>query len=157
MIPGMPQPTALAAPRGRPFGLFALAGLLLFKSVLLVLVVAGAYVQDAGPLRDLIALPLEVFRALRETPLAGIGTLVLMAALVLSAAGLLGGRRWGWVGAMVLTGIFLATDIYAFSEGSANHLWMVLNVVTVFYLNQAEVRRVVGVASATSGAGGRDR
>jgi uncharacterized membrane protein (DUF2068 family) len=153
----MPKPTALAAPRGRPFGLFVLAGLLLLKSVLLVLVVAGAYLQETGPLRDLIALPLEVFTALRETPLAGIATLSIVAALALSAAGLLGGRRWGWVGAMVTTGIFLATDIYAFSEGSANHLWMVLNVVTVFYLNQAEVRRVVGVASATSAAGGQDR
>ena len=154
---GMPRPTALAAPRGRPFGLFALAGLLLFKGVLLVLVVAGAYLRDTGPLRDLVALPLEVFTALSETPLAGLVALALVAALVLSAAGLLGGRRWCWVGAMVTTGIFLATDIYAFSEGSGNDLWMALNIITVFYLNQAEVRRVVGVASATSGSGDQDR
>lgn len=153
----MSRPTALAAPRGRPFGLLVLAGLLLFKALLLVLVVAGAYLKDAGPLRDLIALPIAVFAEIRDTPAAGIGALILVAALVASALGLLGGRRWGWVGAMVTTGFFLATDIYAFSEGSANHLWMALNIITVFYLNQAEVRQVVGVTSARPVVRGQGR
>lgn len=154
---GMPRPTALAAPRGRPFGLFVLAGLLLLKALLLVLVFAGAYLTDTGLLRDLIALPMAVFAEIRDTPVAGIGALVLVAALVFSAVGLLGGRRWGWVGAMVTTGFFLATDIYAFGEGSANDLWMALNIITVFYLNQAEVRQVVGVTSARPVVRGQGR
>jgi hypothetical protein len=153
----MQRPAALAASRGRPFGLLVLAGLLLVKAILLVLVVAGAYLEDTGPLRDLVALSLATVEALRDNPLGMAVALALVAALVLSAVGLLGGRRWGWVGAMVTTGFFLATDIYSFSVGSANHLWMALNIITVFYLNQAEVRRVVGVASAGSEAGGQDR
>ena len=56
-----------------------------------------------------------------------------------------------------MTGFFLATDIYAFGEGSANDLWMALNIITVFYLNQAEVRQVVGVTSARPVVRGQGR
>ena len=47
---------------------------------------------------------------------------------------------------MVITGLFVAIDIYGYLNSSANHLWMLLNIVTVFYLNQRDVREVVGAA-----------
>ena len=55
-------------------------------------------------------------------------------------------RRTGWLLAMVITGLFVAIDIYGYLNSSANHLWMLLNIVTVFYLNQRDVREAVGAA-----------
>lgn len=141
----------------RPVGLFVLAGLLGLKAVLLLTVLAGAYLPDAGPIRRLIALPLATMEALRDEPLVLGLAIALVAALVVAAFGLLGRRRWGWLLAMITTGLFLATDIYAFSEGTANHLWMALNVITVFYLNQVEVRAIVGVSVGGPSALGSDR
>ena len=62
------------------------------------------------------------------------------AVLVVAAIGLFGGRRWGWLVAMVTTGVFIAADIVTFDAGVVHHLWMLLNIVTVFYLNQRDVR-----------------
>jgi uncharacterized membrane protein (DUF2068 family) len=136
---------------GRPFGLVALIGLLLLKAVLLGLGLVRDDLPDAGPLRRIIALPGALSDALRDTPIVGAVVLVLVALLVVAALGLWGRRRWGWVIAMVVTGLFLATDIWAFSDGRANHLWMLLNVITVLYLNQREVRESLGRREAGAG------
>ena len=71
----------------------------------------------------------------------------LAALLALAAVGLIALRRTGWLLAMVITGVFVAADIYAYLNDVANHLWMALNILTVFYLNQADVRAVVGAAN----------
>ncbi len=70
--------------------------------------------------------------------------------LVISALGMLGRQRVGWLLAMVVTGLAIALDIYGLANGGANHLWMGLNIVTVFYLNQRDVREVLGVTSSMS-------
>ena len=67
--------------------------------------------------------------------------------LVVAAVGLLSLHRRGWLLAMVATGVFVGFDIVAFTAGTANYLWMALNIVTVFYLNQTDVREVVGVTT----------
>ena len=46
---------------------------------------------------------------------------------------------------MVITGISVAIDIIAFLAGAGSELWMFLNVMTVFYLNQRDIRELVGV------------
>ena len=51
----------------------------------------------------------------------------------------------GWLLAMVITGISVAIDIIAFLAGTGSELWMLLNVITVFYLNQRDIRELVGV------------
>ena len=72
--------------------------------------------------------------------------LILAAAVLLaSALMLLAGRRTGWLLAMVITGVSVAIDIVAFLSGAGSHVWMLLNVVTVFYLNQRDIRELVGV------------
>jgi uncharacterized membrane protein (DUF2068 family) len=68
--------------------------------------------------------------------------------LVIAALGMLGRRRTGWLLAMVVTGVFIALDLYSFANNEADHLWMALNIVTVFYLNQRDVRAVVGVTAS---------
>ena len=46
---------------------------------------------------------------------------------------------------MVITGVSVAIDIVGFLAGTGSELWMFLNVVTVFYLNQRDIRELVGV------------
>jgi hypothetical protein len=53
-------------------------------------------------------------------------------------------RRVGWLLAMIITGVSVAVDIAAFLAGTGSELWMFLNVVTVFYLNQRDIRQRVG-------------
>ena len=58
--------------------------------------------------------------------------------------GLLTGRRWGWVGAIVISGVSLALAIGAWWYGNPAYLAMVINTIGVFYLNQREVRAIFG-------------
>ena len=77
------------------------------------------------------------------------GALILTAAvLMVSALMLLAGKRTGWLLAMVITGVSVAIDIIGFLAGAGSELWMFLNVVTVFYLNQRDIRELVGVTLA---------
>jgi len=140
---GMDPRPAAPMQSGRPFGLIVLVGLLLLKAVLLGLVLVRGELPDAGPIRRIIAIPAILAEALRDTPMVTAAILVVVALLVLAALGLWGRRRWGWVIAMVVVGLFLAADIWAWSDGRANHLWMFLNVVTVLYLNQRDVREIL--------------
>jgi hypothetical protein len=113
-----------AARRSLPFTLYVLAGLMLVKAVALLALVAGATVDEVRPLLGLSTIP----------------------ELLVSVIGMIARRRFGWLVGMVITGLFVAADIYAFANGTANHVWMALNIVTVFYLNQQDVREVVGAA-----------
>ena len=88
----------------------------------------------------------ELDEDLRDDPAAGPLVLAFAGLLLLSVIGMLSRRRTGWLLAMVITGLFVAIDIYGYLNGSANHLWMLLNIVTVFYLNQRDVREAVGAA-----------
>ncbi len=133
------------ARRRLPFTIFVLAGLMTLKALLLILVVAGATLEYIRPILGFSTAP-ALLDAIRDTPGAGSVLLVFAALLVISAIGMLGRRRIGWLLAMVITGLFVAVDIYSFANNGANHLWMGLNILTVFYLNQQDVREVVGAA-----------
>jgi hypothetical protein len=145
--PAQPDPVdeepSRSAPsrRRRPFGLLVLAALLLFKAAVVALVAASAFVVP-----DQIAQLLGGGGALAEAEgrVAGALLLAIAAILVVAAIGLLAMRRSGWLLTMVLTGVLIALDIGAIVDGTANHFWMALNIVTVFYLNQADVRAVFG-------------
>lgn len=141
--------TRAAAPTDRrsrrPFALLVLAGLLLFKAVLAAAVVVGAGIAAGGTLPDAIKVVPELGAVAEIAPGTRVVLLLLAALLVAAAVGLIGLRRRGWVLAMVLTGMFVAIDIGAFLQGDANDLWMLLNIITVFYLNQSDVRAALGV------------
>ncbi len=139
-------PSTLKPARRRlPFTLYVLAGLMLFKAVILVAVVGGATLDTLRPLLGLTTGP-ELAKMFRELPAAGPLVLAFAGLLILSVIGMFSRRRTGWLLAMVITGLFVAIDIYGYLNSSANHLWMVLNIVTVFYLNQRDVREAVGAA-----------
>ncbi len=135
--------------RRLPFTLFALAGVMLLKAVLLVLVVAGATLETLRPILGLTMDPALIL-AIRGTPWVS-ATLVFFAGLLtLSVIGILLRLRIGWLLGMVVTGFFVAIDIYGYMNNGANHLWMGLNILTVFYLNQRDVREAVGAAVSLS-------
>ena len=118
---------------------------MLFKAVIIVAVVAGATLETLRPILGLTTGP-ELTRIFQQSPASGPLLLAFAGLLVLSVIGMLSRRRTGWLLAMVITGLFVAIDIYGYLNSSANHLWMLLNIVTVFYLNQRDVREAVGAA-----------
>ena len=144
--------TPPSPPRRRPFTLIVLAGLMFLKAGLIGAAVVRALVEE-GVASGSVRVP-GVGVEVRETPAAGVILLAIAGILVVSALGLLGNRRAGWLLAMVTTGVFLAVDIVGFVNGSANHVWMVLNIITVFYLNQRDVREGVGVSASGPAAEG---
>jgi hypothetical protein len=139
----MSEAPAPAAARRKPVTLYILVGLMVFKSILIIVLLGGAFTLNDGPISESLRMP-GVGAAIRETPGAA-GVLILVAAvLLISALMLLAGRRIGWLLAMVITGVSVAIDIVAFFAGAGSELWMFLNVVTVFYLNQRDIRELMG-------------
>ena len=139
-----PKPTR---PRQRlPFTLYILAGLLLIKALLITMVVAGSSAVDV--LRPVLGFSdaTRLLETVRDTTGAGAVLLFFALLLVVSVIGMLSRRRIGWLLAMVITGLFVALDIYGHLNDAANYIWMLLNIITVFYLNQRDVREVVGAA-----------
>lgn len=145
----MPEPPATVTVQGdatsrRPFTLYVLVALIIAKSILIMLVLAGAFSNTDIQVGQLMRMP-GVAAFIRETPGATASLFLLAAVLLVSALLLLAGRRVGWLLAMVITGVSVAVDIAGFLAGTGSELWMLLNVVTVFYLNQRDVRDRVGV------------
>jgi hypothetical protein len=139
-------PSSLKPARARlPFTLYVLASLMLFKALIIVAVVAGATLETLRPILGLTTGP-ELTRIFQQNPAVGPIILAFALLVVLSVIGMLSRKRTGWLLAMVITGLFVAIDIYGYLNSSANHLWMLLNIVTVFYLNQRDVREAVGAA-----------
>ena len=122
----------------RPTTITILTGLLLAKAVVSAALAVG-WTIGAGPFISTLGLPSLLVDAGDS---ATVTTLLfaLAAVLVVAAIGLFSGRRLGWLLAMLTTGVFIAADIVTFDAGAAHHLWMRLNIATVFYLNQRNVR-----------------
>jgi len=143
-----PAPGTSAAPARRPFALLVLVGLLLLKAGVLVAVILDIRLSDDNPLYRWLRLSADL-RGFVETLMLSQLILGLLAALLVgSAVGLVLLRRDGWLMAMVLTGLFVAIDIAGFIGHDADYVWMAANIVTVFYLNQTDVRAAVGVSTA---------
>ena len=104
------------AARRKPVTLYILVGLMVLKSILIILVLGGAYSFNDGPIGEALRMP-GVGAAIRETP-GAVGVLILVAAVLLvSALMLLAGRRTGWLLAMVITGVSVAIDIVGVLAG----------------------------------------
>jgi hypothetical protein len=150
-MPSSPSPVPRHAGRRRPFALVMLAGLFLLKTVVLLLLVAGTTASPDAWYLQVGAVP-QALIAIRTTP--GTEVLVLVVAGLLAATfiGLLAMTRVGWLLAMMFSGVFVAFDIVAELSGTADHLWMALNIVTVFYLNQQDLRDLFGATAGPAEA-----
>jgi hypothetical protein len=122
----------------RPAAITILTGLLLAKAVVSA-ALAVSWAIGEGSFISTLGLPSLLAGAGDSATLSTL-LAAFAAVLVVAAIGLFGGRRMGWLLAMVITGVFIAADIVTFDAGAGNHLWMVLNIATVFYLNQRDVR-----------------
>src|SRR5207344_290758 len=64
----------------------------------------------------------------------------LFIASVLVVVGLILGKRWAWVLAIITSGVILALDLGWWFSGDPRHASMLMNSIAVFYLNQRDVR-----------------
>lgn len=131
----------------RPFALYILAGLLLVKAGVLLAVFFDLSLAEDNPIRHALQVSPELGKFIQGLTLADVALGSLAALLIGSAVGLVLLRRDGWLMAMVLTGLFVAADIVGFVNGDVSYLWMGLNIITVFYLNQTDVRAAVDVST----------
>ena len=130
--------------RRQPFALVVLAGLMMLKAALILLVAGGLALTDTR-IGDALQFP-DLFNQVEYRLAFTVLFVPVAALLIVAAVGLLLHRRRAWLLAMVMTGMFVATDIIGFINGVQSDIWMALNIVTVFYLNQRDVRELVGDA-----------
>ncbi|MFL5727155.1 MAG: hypothetical protein ACJ765_15545 [Chloroflexota bacterium] len=128
--------------RRRPLGVFVVAAVEIVRAALIF---TQTFALSLFPNADVLRIAAQV----PEAPPGGVafaltrGVAIGMAlASILAAVGLLSGRRWGWVGAIILSGLSLAFSIGAWWDGHAGYLSMLINIIAVFYLNQRDVRAV---------------
>ena len=80
----MSDAPAPAAARRKPVTLYILVGLMVVKSILIILVLGGAYSFNDGPIGEALRMP-GVGAAIREAP-GAVGVLILSAAVLLVSA-----------------------------------------------------------------------
>lgn len=126
-----------------PLGLWAIAVLLVIGGVAFLLGVAGA-----GP--SFLAGGLI---GLQTSPEGRTALAVLAVAMIVAAVGILLriGPAWGLT--MLIVGIGLVVNLFAYFSGDPNYLRLAVFVATAFYLNQRAVREVfLGPGSRRLGA-----
>ena len=123
-------------PDKRPFGVTVIIIIQLFSML--------AFVGDLFglPLSDLPDLsPAWVYRDMNSVLVFGLPILLVQLVIIV---GLWRLQRWAWFLIMVQLGIGLAIYIWAYFNGVALYIYMLLNIIIVFYLNQHEVQHVFG-------------
>ncbi len=125
--------------RTRPFGIRIIILLQLIYVALLITTQVDILVQGDTLLQvrwaDVLPQPTESLVA----TLAVLNTLILIT--LITVAGLWQLKHWAWVLLMLQIGVSLGLTMWAYFSGSPQHLAMAIGVITVFYLNQGDVRR----------------
>jgi hypothetical protein len=123
-----------------PLGVIVVGAIALFRSVTIVADLAAAqregifgWIADSGPLPDMP--PGTDVQIVALALLWG-----LLIASVLVVVGLVLGKRWAWVLAIITSGVILALDLGWWFAGDPRHASMLMNSIAVFYLNQRDVR-----------------
>jgi hypothetical protein len=123
----------------RPLGVLVVAAIQFVRAVLLVGQLLGVRIGI-----DWLRIAAQVPEPANNVAYAisrGLAVALIVATLA-AGYGLLAGRRWGWIGAIILSGLSLAFAIGGWWDGTPTYLSMAINVVAVFYLNQRDVRSV---------------
>ena len=116
--------------RRRPFGIYAVILLTLINQLLTLL----TYL-DILPLYISALFPVGSGNRLADTYHIFNAFLALLVVV-----GLWRLKRWAWVLTMIIVGIDLATGLWKYMHAMPDYLDMLINVITVFYLNQGEVQ-----------------
>jgi hypothetical protein len=142
-------PAGSATRARRPAAVTILAILQLLSAAALALILAGLLIDGSAVLETLTvnvaagardALDLEVWIA---TVLVGGLCVATLAAGIL----LLRMRQLGWTITMLLAGLELASSVFSWwAQGTTLTIPVMVQVVTVFYLNQRQVRVAFGIS-----------
>ncbi len=127
----------------RPLGVLVLGVLILSVGLLLsgvaVLVLFATIASSTGNLPpgwEVISKPWQF-----QDVLLVAAQLVLGAAAVVSGAGLLLLRTWGWLLALALLGCELVIQLSNYFQGRPNYWGMLFSALLVLYLNQRPIRK----------------
>jgi hypothetical protein len=133
--------------RRRPAGVIILSGLQFVRAGFLVAQLAGLTLSvELSWLRTAAQLPDPPDGTPAWFLTRGVG-IALSAASIVLGFGLFIGRRWAWVGSIVISGLSLALALGAWWDNHPVYVAMAINVVAVFYLNQREVGAFFGEAN----------
>lgn len=137
LAPDGPDSHAVETGRERhPFGLKAVIVLLLLQICTGLLVIAALWYVNQNMFDGVAAVLSVPGTVLYEL---GVQSLLVISRLVV-IVGLWRLRRWAWFMMMLLLAYSMATDVVSYFHGTAHYASMLLNVITVFYLNLHEVQ-----------------
>lgn len=144
-----PASEPAAGPAGRPAAVTILAILQLITAAAYGLIFLGLVVGSPGVLSEVAGrlLVAEDLIAEFRTGFVLLVLGVLFVACLAAGVLLLRMRRLGWTITMLIAGLGLATSVYLWwFEGTRLEFWLLVQIVTVFYLNQRQVRHVFGIS-----------
>jgi hypothetical protein len=143
----MPQPK-----HKRPFGVIVIAFLLLLNGMLATARGAGIayqfYEEQNGQLE-----PDKISERAEDLTLIEWLTLPMTAAGIVIAWGMWTLRPAAWLATMTLQGLYLAAHLYDYSQGRNIYPQLLVTVLTVFYLNQRDVKLVFRTRGTTARRG----
>jgi len=132
----------------RPFGIYAIIVLLLLSgggAALDIVRIRIGYPshfleQVAVFLREGTALNALSYRYVSDDQILLLINIVIISVTLLTALGLWFRRRTAWVMTMLLIGVGLVYNIWSYLADNPLYWSMLINVVTVFYLNERSVQ-----------------
>ena len=155
MITGVPaaSPGSPTRPR-RPPPVTFLAAVQLLSAVAYGLVFLALLADGSAVVDQVIASVGAATGHASDLAVAAVTSLVAAYFVAALAAGLLmlRMRQLGWTITMLLAGLGLASSVYLwFAQGTTLEIWVAVQVVTVFYLNQRQVREAFGISHRRAG------
>jgi Fe2+ transport system protein B len=155
-----PAGEAVAGPARRPPAVTILAVLQLITAAAYGLIVIGMVVGGPPAVAEVAGRVLVAESLIGELRMGFVLLVLGILFVACLAAGvlLLRMRRLGWTITMLIAGLGLATSVYLWwFQGTRLEFWLVVQIVTVFYLNQRQVRHAFGISggrlAATLGEG----
>jgi hypothetical protein len=132
----------------RPFGVTIIAFLLLLNGVLATTrsarIAYQFYEEQNGQLE-----PDKISERAQDLTLIEWLTLPITAAGIVIAWGMWALRPAAWLATMTLQGLYLAAQLYDYSQGQHVYPQLLITVLTVFYLNQHDVKLVFRTRDTT--------
>lgn len=147
------MPPRSAAPVRRPSAVTILAVVQLLSAAVYGLVLAILLV-DGPAVLEALASGASNEALVRDLEVAALVIIVGGLCVAALAAGvlLLRMRQLGWTITMLLAGLSLGASVYIWwTDGTALSIWLLIQIVTVFYLNQRQVREAFGISRREAG------
>ncbi len=133
----------------RPFGVIIIAFLLLLNGMLATArsarIAYQFYEEQNGQIE-----PEKISERAEDLTLIEWLTLPITAAGIVIAWGMWALRPAAWLATMTLQGLSLAAQLYDYSQGQNVYPQMLVTVLTVFYLNQHDVKLVFRTRGTTA-------